>query len=79
MLHSDISLSYDVISSCFFLLLLQTILNEKPILAQTEVKQTEPVMTSEKFIIAKKVHGKELKGPPFISKPQVVIFKVQKC
>lgn len=28
-------------------------------------------------LLAKKVYGKDLKGPPFTSKPQVVLFKVQ--
>lgn len=44
---------------------------------QTAVKQEEPAMASGKLNMpAKKVHGKELKGPPFISKPDVILFKV---
>ncbi|TNN34189.1 Cilia- and flagella-associated protein 74 [Liparis tanakae] len=38
---------------------------------QTEVKREAPEVTFP----AKKVHGKELKGPPFISKPKVILFK----
>ncbi|XP_037629906.1 cilia- and flagella-associated protein 74 isoform X4 [Sebastes umbrosus] len=50
--------------------------NEKTTSVQTEVKQEESVMTSGKLNIPpKKVHGKELKGPPFISKPEVILFK----
>ncbi|XP_019132344.2 cilia- and flagella-associated protein 74 isoform X3 [Larimichthys crocea] len=50
--------------------------NEKAMLVQTEVKQKEPAMASENLNrTAKKVHGKELKGPPFISKPEVILFK----
>ncbi|XP_068589913.1 cilia- and flagella-associated protein 74 isoform X3 [Cebidichthys violaceus] len=52
------------------------LLNEKTTLVQTGVKQEEPAMASGKLNIpAKKVHGKELKGPPFISKPGVILFK----
>ncbi|KAM9350311.1 cilia- and flagella-associated protein 74 [Symphorus nematophorus] len=51
-------------------------LNEKPTLVQTEVKQEEPVMASGKLNMpVKKVPGKELKRPPFISKPEVILFK----
>lgn len=64
-------------TSCFLPLLLQKLLNEKTTLVQTEVKQEEPAMASGRLNMpAKKVHGKELKGPPFISKPQVILFKV---
>ncbi|XP_054465778.1 cilia- and flagella-associated protein 74 [Anoplopoma fimbria] len=51
-------------------------LNEKTTVVQTEVKQEEPDMAGGKLNIpAKKLHGKELKGPPFISKPEVILFK----
>lgn len=44
---------------------------------QSEVKQEEAAMGGGALNIpAKKVHGTELKGPPFISKPEVVFFKV---
>ncbi|XP_056278610.1 cilia- and flagella-associated protein 74 [Pseudoliparis swirei] len=46
-------------------------LNVKVPFVQTEGKQEAPEMTFP----AKKVHGKELKGPPFISKPKVILFK----
>ncbi|XP_026187330.1 cilia- and flagella-associated protein 74 isoform X3 [Mastacembelus armatus] len=43
---------------------------------KTDVNQKDAVMESGKLnISAKKVHGKELKGPPFISKPEVILFK----
>ncbi|XP_062419540.1 cilia- and flagella-associated protein 74 [Pungitius pungitius] len=45
--------------------------NEKRPMVQTEVKQNEPALN----IAAKKVHGTELKGRPFISKPAVIFFK----
>ncbi|XP_039657369.1 cilia- and flagella-associated protein 74 isoform X5 [Perca fluviatilis] len=52
------------------------LLNEKTTLVQTEVKQEEPAVASGKLSIPPKmVHGKELKGPPFISKPEVILFK----
>ncbi|XP_034000525.1 LOW QUALITY PROTEIN: cilia- and flagella-associated protein 74 [Trematomus bernacchii] len=55
---------------------LQKLLNEKTTLEQTEVKQEEPAMAIGKLTLPpKKVHGKELKGPPFISKPEVILFK----
>ncbi|KAM7404384.1 hypothetical protein PAMP_011732 [Pampus punctatissimus] len=53
-------------------------LNEtmKTMLMQTEVKQQEPAVAGRKLNMpTKKVCGKELKGPPFISKPEVVFFK----
>ncbi|KAM7410971.1 hypothetical protein PAMA_021099 [Pampus argenteus] len=53
-------------------------LNEtmKTMLMQTEVKQEEPAMADRKLNMpTKKVCGKEMKGPPFISKPEVVLFK----
>ncbi|XP_076597344.1 cilia- and flagella-associated protein 74 isoform X1 [Chaetodon auriga] len=50
------------------------LLNEKSTLVQ--VKQEEPSMPSGNLNMpAKKVHGKELKGPSFISKPEVILFK----
>ncbi|XP_070696380.1 cilia- and flagella-associated protein 74 [Pempheris klunzingeri] len=49
---------------------------EKTTLVLTEVKQEEPAMASGKLDLpAKKVHGKEFKGRPFISKPDVILFK----
>ncbi|KAK5894290.1 hypothetical protein CesoFtcFv8_010998 [Champsocephalus esox] len=52
------------------------LLNEKTTLEQAEVKQEEPAMAIGKLNLPpKKVHGKELKGPPFISKPEVILFK----
>ncbi|KAI3357114.1 hypothetical protein L3Q82_015582 [Scortum barcoo] len=52
------------------------LLTEKTVLVQTEEKQEEPAMASEKLkMSAKKVHGKQLKGPPFISKPEEILFK----
>ncbi|XP_044067515.1 cilia- and flagella-associated protein 74 isoform X4 [Siniperca chuatsi] len=54
----------------------KTLLNETTMLVQTEVKQEESAMASGKLNMpAKKVHGKELKGPPFISKPEEILFK----
>ncbi|XP_040009856.1 cilia- and flagella-associated protein 74 isoform X3 [Xiphias gladius] len=52
------------------------LLNEKTTSVQAEAKQEEPAMADGKLSMpAKKVHGKELKGSPFISKPEVVLFK----
>ncbi|XP_067447707.1 cilia- and flagella-associated protein 74 isoform X2 [Thunnus thynnus] len=52
------------------------LLNEKTMLMQTEVKQEEPATASGKLNMpTKKVCGKEMKGPPFISKPEVIVFK----
>ncbi|CAB1417022.1 unnamed protein product [Pleuronectes platessa] len=52
------------------------LLNEKTTLVQTEVKQEEAAMTSGKLNVpAKPVHGKKWKGPLFISKPEVILFK----
>ncbi|XP_054868574.1 cilia- and flagella-associated protein 74 isoform X2 [Amphiprion ocellaris] len=43
---------------------------------QREVKQEEPEKTSAKLNITPiKVHGKEFKGPSFISKPEVIDFQ----
>ncbi|XP_040915235.1 cilia- and flagella-associated protein 74 [Toxotes jaculatrix] len=54
----------------------ENLLNEKTTLVQTEVKQEEPAMSSGKLnMAAKKVHGKEFNGSPFISKPEVILFK----
>lgn len=64
--------------SCCFSVWLQKLLNEKTTLVQTDVKQEEPAMGSEKpNMLAKKVHRKPLKGPPFISKPEDILFKVR--
>ncbi|XP_051280852.1 cilia- and flagella-associated protein 74 isoform X4 [Dicentrarchus labrax] len=52
------------------------LLNEKTMLGQTEVKQEEYATPSGNLNMpAKKVHGKELKGPPFTSKPDIILFK----
>lgn len=52
-------------------------LSEKTVLTQTEVKQEEPAEDSRRSNMPpKKVCGKEFKGPPFISKPEVIHFKV---
>lgn len=68
---------YNDFTSFFFSIQLQKPQNEKAMLVQTEVKQKEPAMASENLNrTAKKVYGKELKGPPFISKPEVILFKV---
>lgn len=62
---------------CCFTVRLQKLLNEKTTSVQAEAKQEEPAMADGKLSMpAKKVHGKELKGSPFISKPEVVLFKV---
>nr|XP_020468130.1 cilia- and flagella-associated protein 74 isoform X2 [Monopterus albus] len=54
----------------------EKLLNEKTTLMQTDVNQKEPHMAVGKFSVpAKKVHGKEFKGPPFISKPEGILFK----
>ncbi|XP_053173341.1 cilia- and flagella-associated protein 74 [Scomber japonicus] len=51
-------------------------LSEKTMLTQTEVKQEEPAEASKRSNMpSKKVCGKEFKGPPFISKPEVIHFK----
>ncbi|XP_038149035.1 cilia- and flagella-associated protein 74 [Cyprinodon tularosa] len=43
---------------------------------KAEVKKYEPSMTSKKLgVTSKNINGKEMKGPPFISKPKVVHFK----
>lgn len=64
---------YNDLTSCFFRVPLQKLQKEKT----TLVQQEEPTMSSGKLNIpAKKVNGKELKGPQFISKPQVILFKV---
>lgn len=72
--------SHNAFTSCFphFPVWLQKLLNENTTLVQTEVKTEEPAMASGKLNIPplKKVHGKELKGPPFISKPEDILFKV---
>ncbi|XP_035499668.2 cilia- and flagella-associated protein 74 isoform X3 [Scophthalmus maximus] len=52
------------------------LLNEKTTLMQTEVKQEEPASAGGKLDVpAKKVQAKKLKHSPFISKPEVIIFK----
>lgn len=51
-------------------------LNEKTAPFQTEIKEEEPV-ASRKRNMTKKGHGREMKGPPFTSKPEVILFKVR--
>ncbi|XP_070767007.1 cilia- and flagella-associated protein 74 [Enoplosus armatus] len=53
----------------------EKLLNEKTTSVQTEVKAKPAVASGKLNMPAKKVHGKELKGPPFISKPEVILFK----
>ncbi|XP_069550165.1 cilia- and flagella-associated protein 74 [Brachyistius frenatus] len=54
----------------------KTLHNEKTTLVQTEVKQEEPAAVGGKInTAAKKVHGRELNGPPFISRPEIILFK----
>ncbi|XP_041859968.1 cilia- and flagella-associated protein 74 [Melanotaenia boesemani] len=49
---------------------------EKSTPVQKEVQQDQPSMSGRKIITTpKKVCGKELKGPSFISKPEVILFK----
>ncbi|XP_013865837.1 cilia- and flagella-associated protein 74 [Austrofundulus limnaeus] len=49
---------------------------EKVTPLQTEVQEDEPDTISKKLhVTSKKVHEKKLKGPPFVSKPDVVFFK----
>lgn len=56
---------------------LQKLQDEKAMSVQTEVKQEQPAISSGNLnVIVKKVHGKELRGPPFLSKPEIIIFKV---
>lgn len=65
------------LTSCFSFVLLQKVQKEETTLVQTDVKWEEPTLSSVKLNKpAKKVHGKELKGPEFSSKPQVILFKV---
>ncbi|XP_067384004.1 cilia- and flagella-associated protein 74 isoform X2 [Channa argus] len=48
----------------------------KTTLTQADISQKEPAIPTRKLDgSAKKIHGKELKGPPFISKPDVIVFK----
>ncbi|XP_030278233.1 cilia- and flagella-associated protein 74 isoform X3 [Sparus aurata] len=55
---------------------LQKLQDEKAMSVQTEVKQEQPAISSGNLnVIVKKVHGKELRGPPFLSKPEIIIFK----
>lgn len=58
-------------------LCLLKVLNDQTSVVQTEVKQEEPSAISGKIMSpAGRVHGKDLRGSPFISKPVVVLFKV---
>lgn len=55
----------------------QKLFAEKGSPLQTEVREDEPDTTSRKlYVTSKSVHEKKLKGPPFLSKPEVVFFKV---
>ncbi|KAG7226924.1 hypothetical protein INR49_022219 [Caranx melampygus] len=55
----------------------EKVLNDKTSVVQTEVRQEEPAVISEKSMSpAGRVHGKGLRGSPFISKPVVVLFKI---
>ncbi|XP_063321127.1 cilia- and flagella-associated protein 74 [Pelmatolapia mariae] len=50
--------------------------NENTTLVQTQLRQEKPPIASGKLnMTAKRNCGKELKGPPFISKPEVILFK----
>ncbi|XP_035761439.1 cilia- and flagella-associated protein 74 [Neolamprologus brichardi] len=50
--------------------------NENTTLVQTQLRQEKPPIASGKLnMTAKRNRGKELKGPPFISKPEVILFK----
>lgn len=56
---------------------LQKMPNENTTLVQTQLRQEKPPIASGKLnMTAKRNRGKELKGPPFISKPEVILFKV---
>lgn len=61
----------------FFLMWFQKPLNEETTPFQTEIKEEEPVASRKLNMTAKKVHGREMKGPPFTSKPEVILFKVR--
>ncbi|XP_054636590.1 cilia- and flagella-associated protein 74 [Dunckerocampus dactyliophorus] len=51
-------------------------LNQKRVLAATVLKQEKPTVASPKLsITSKKLGAKELKGPSFSSKPEVILFK----
>ncbi|KAM9342390.1 cilia- and flagella-associated protein 74 [Pholidichthys leucotaenia] len=51
-------------------------LKEKIALVQTDVNQEEPAVVRGKLnSSAKKAEERKLKGPPFISKPDIVLFK----
>ncbi|XP_036960629.1 cilia- and flagella-associated protein 74 isoform X2 [Acanthopagrus latus] len=50
--------------------------DEKAMSVQTEVKHEQPAISSGKLnVVVQKVHGKELRRPPFLSKPEIIIFK----
>ncbi|XP_005459922.1 cilia- and flagella-associated protein 74 isoform X3 [Oreochromis niloticus] len=50
--------------------------NENATLVQIQLRQEEPPIASGKLnMTAKRNRGKELRGPPFISKPEVILFK----
>ncbi|XP_068196112.1 cilia- and flagella-associated protein 74 [Antennarius striatus] len=54
---------------------LQMSLSKDTTLTQTDIKQEVPAGDIGKLKTPVKVHGKNLKGPPFISKPEVIHFK----
>lgn len=69
---SLVLVNFPLSSLCF-----PKVLNDKTSVVQTEVKQEEPAAISGKILSpAGRVHGKGLRGSPFISKPVVVLFKV---
>ncbi|XP_017266687.2 cilia- and flagella-associated protein 74 isoform X2 [Kryptolebias marmoratus] len=52
------------------------LITEKVTPLQTEAQEEEPDTASRKLnVTSKKVHEKKVKGPPFVSKPEVVLFK----
>lgn len=62
------------------IVLLQKLLNEKNTLIQTVRGHEEPeIPIGKPDRPAKKGHGKVVKGPPFICKPDVIWFKVPHC
>lgn len=68
----------------FNLVCLQTPLNEKADVMEIQEKQNKQAVASGKRNIpSRKVCRKEQKGPPFMSKPEVIVFKVphhhQRC
>ncbi len=62
--------------SCCFSVWLQKLLNEKTKLVQTEVKEELAMASGKLNMPAERGNRKQLKGPPFISKPEDILFKV---